>query len=174
MLHHPAGNKLVVSSPNASSYDRGICGVVYIIDVRNMVFVANSGPTPTHVPTVTQTPTISPTITDTPTVTSTRTETPTVTPTKTQSGTPTPTPTQSPTPTWTPSFTQSPTTTLTPIVIPTATQTPDKIFDLSGDEQVDYRDLLLFSSQWMSDQKVPVESTPQSLMSLLQQIRLLR
>lgn len=174
VLHHPAGNKLVVSSPNASSYDRGICGVVYIIDVRNMVFVANSGPTPTHVPTVTQTSTISPTITDTPTVTSTRTETPTVTPTKTQSGTPTPTPTQSPTPTWTPSFTQSPTTTLTPIVIPTATQTPDKIFDLSGDEQVDYRDLLLFSSQWMSDQKVPVESTPQSLMSLLQQIRLLR
>ncbi len=119
ILHHPSGNKLVVSAPQASSYDRGICGVVYILDIASLAFVADAAPSPTHKPTVTWTPTFTWTPTNTRTITPTRTPTPTETNT----------------------------------ITPTPTEIPFTLLDVNADEKIDQYDLMLFSSQWMSNPK---------------------
>ncbi len=141
ILHHPLGNRLVVAAPQASIEDRGAAGVVYILDIASLAFVKNASPTPTHKPTVTWTPTSiwSPTYTSTPTQSNTRT----ITRTPTLSRTRTLTFTQTGTPTLTQTIT----------ITPTPTEIPDTVLDLNGDTVIDYHDLMLLSSHWMSPLK---------------------
>lgn len=143
ILHHPSGNRLVVSAPQASSYDRGLAGVVYILDINTLAFEANASPSPTYMPTVTWTPI--PTWTHTLTPTVTLSETPTMT--------------QTPSP--------SETATLTP----TLTEIPITILDLNHDEKIDYHDLLLFSSQWMTNPKESGEWNTLLLMGMLNRLQ---
>jgi len=79
ILHDLSGNRLVVSAPQATDYDRGGAGVVYILDLPSLAFDPNAGPTPTRQQTATWTPTHTRTITLTPTPTLTLTPTPTET-----------------------------------------------------------------------------------------------
>jgi hypothetical protein len=119
ILRHPSGNRLVISAPQATVYDRSAAGAVYILDIPSLAFDPDTGPTPTHQ--------------NTPTWTPTHTQTITLTPTPTLTLTPTPT--------------ETTTITLTP------TEIPVTLLDLNADEKIDSQDLILLSSQWMSNPK---------------------
>jgi hypothetical protein len=177
VLTTPQGNRLVVGAPQASTYNRGSAGIVYILDPNALMFPPAPFPSPTFVFTSTLTPLPTSTITNTPTVTNTGTITQTPTATRTPTPSRSGTPSRTLTVTRTPSFTFTPTRTQTSLVTPTrslsptASETPDKSLDLNQDNVVNFQDLMLFSRHWLDLSKDPLPPDVVMLMKMLRTLQ---
>lgn len=161
-IHYPSGN----TDTNSPTNYAGQAGSVNSPPGASPTPSPTSMDEPTETPTETSEPTN--TLTETPTLTTEPTDTPSETPTLTTESTATATetaiaPTETPTPTesataietMVPTNTSTPGATVssseTPTETPATEATPTPTFrsaDLSGDGEVDSRDLLLFLSQW--------------------------